>query len=103
MLTNQILTTREAAEYLKIHPETLRDYTRRGFIKASIFGNKLRFRTIDLDLYFDRQCVQGGDDACYTEEKIQAIGGLRSKSTDEEYNALLGLTTKPKRRNTATR
>lgn len=49
MLTNQILTTREAAEYLKIHPETLRDYTRRGFIKASRFGNKLRFRTIDLD------------------------------------------------------
>lgn len=30
---NQILTTREAAKYLKIHPETLRDYTRRGFIK----------------------------------------------------------------------
>lgn len=31
---NEILTTREAAEYLKIHPETLRDYTRRGFIKS---------------------------------------------------------------------
>ena len=71
MLTNQILTTREAAEYLKIHPETLRDYTRRGFIKASIFGNKLRFRTIDLDLYFDRQCVQ--------EETTHAIPKKRFK------------------------
>lgn len=100
---NEILTTREAAEYLKIHPETLRDYTRRGFIKASRFGNKLRFRTIDLDLYFDRQCVQGGSDACYTEEKIRVFGGSRSKSTDEEYNALLGLTAKPKLKNITTR
>lgn len=91
---NQILTTREAAEYLKIHPETLRDYTRRGLIKASRFGNKLRFRTIDLDSYFDQQCVQGGESACYTEGKIQDTGGLRLRSMDEEYNDLLGLTTK---------
>lgn len=33
---NEILTTRQAAEYLKIHPETLRDYARRGFIKWSV-------------------------------------------------------------------
>jgi len=100
---NQILTTREAAEYLKIHPETLRDYTRRGLIKASRFGNKLRFRTIDLDSYFDQQCVQGGESACYTEGKIQDTGGLRLRSMDEEYNDLLGLTAKPKLRNITTR
>lgn len=39
---NEILTTREAAQYLKIHPDTLRDYTRRGFIKAARYGSKTR-------------------------------------------------------------
>ena len=76
---NEILTTREAAQYLKIHPDTIRDYTRRGLIKAAKFGNKLLFRTADLDAYFEQQCVQG-ESACYTEEKTQAIGGLISRS-----------------------
>ncbi len=46
---NNLLTSREAAAFLKIHQDTVRKYYRAGELKGFKVGNKLRFRTIDLD------------------------------------------------------
>ncbi len=98
-----LLTTRQAAFYLKIHPETLRGYVRAGKVRAYRLGNKLRFNTADLDYFIKQHATIKENLKCSIEGKIQVTGGLRSRSTDEQYNALLGLTTKPKLKNTTTK
>ena len=47
------LTTPEAAAYLRVHPETLRNWARKGAIPAAKLGNRggFRFRREDLDQF----------------------------------------------------
>lgn len=45
------LLVKDAAEYLKVHPDTLRDLFRRGEIKAVKVGNTWRTRIQWLDDY----------------------------------------------------
>ena len=48
-----LLTTTEAAAYLRVHPETIRTWARTGVIPAVKFGNRggFRFSRADLDRF----------------------------------------------------
>ena len=48
-----LLTIREAAEVLRLHPRTVREYVRRGEIEGRIIGGRWRFRCADLDAFFE--------------------------------------------------
>ena len=49
------LTTPEAAEYLQVHRETVRNWARKGVIPAAKLGNRggFRFRREDLDRFLE--------------------------------------------------
>jgi excisionase family DNA binding protein len=49
----KLLTLREAAEVLRLHPRTVREYVRGGEIKGRIIGGRWRFRRADLDAFFE--------------------------------------------------
>ena len=49
----RLLTIREAAEILRLHPRTVREYVRRGEIEGRIIGGRYRFRRCDLDAFFE--------------------------------------------------
>jgi len=61
----RLLTLREAAEVLRLHPRTVREYIRRGEIAGRIIGGQWRFRRKDLDAFYEnapRQWDIGGND-----------------------------------------
>ena len=51
------LTTEEAAEFLKVHVETMRRWARTGVIPSAKLGNRggFRFRREDLDAFLERR------------------------------------------------
>ena len=49
----RLLTLPEAAEVLRLHPRTLREYLRRGEIEGRLIGGRWRFRRVDLDAFFE--------------------------------------------------
>ena len=49
----RLLTLREAAEVLRLHPRTVREYLRRGEIEGRLIGRQWRFRRKDLDAFFE--------------------------------------------------
>ena len=58
MVTESVwLTTTEAASYIKVHPETLRNWARKGLIPAAKLGNRggFRFRREALDRFLERR------------------------------------------------
>ena len=89
----QLLTAKEAAAFLKIHQDTVKKYYRAGELKGFKVGNRVRFSTIDISDLIQRKYQQEGIRCC-TEEKTQAIGGLRSLTMEKQYREALGLTTK---------
>ncbi len=48
MENNEVLTTEEAAAFLRLTPFTLRDYARRGILPARKMGKVWRFYKPDL-------------------------------------------------------
>ena len=48
-----LLTLREAAEVLRLHPRTVREYVKRGDIQGRIIGGRYRFKRGDLDAFFE--------------------------------------------------
>jgi excisionase family DNA binding protein len=48
-----LLTIREAAEILRLHPRTVREYLRRGELQGRLIGRRWRFRRKDLDAFFE--------------------------------------------------
>ena len=63
----RLLTLREAAEVLRLHPRTVREYIRRGEIQGRLIGRRWRLRRKDLDSFFERaptgwQWEQGSGD-----------------------------------------
>lgn len=48
-----LLTIREAAEVLRLHPRTVREYVRRGELEGRVIGGRWRFRRKDLDAFFE--------------------------------------------------
>lgn len=49
----RLLTIREAAEVLRLHPRTVREYLRRGELEGRLLGGRWRFRRKDLDAFFE--------------------------------------------------
>ena len=49
----RLLTLNEAAEALRLHPRTVREYVRRGELEGRVIGGRWRFRRRDLDTFFD--------------------------------------------------
>jgi len=49
---NQLLTLREACELLKVHPNTLRKWDKKGILKAVRFGERKdrRYRNEDIEI-----------------------------------------------------
>lgn len=104
------LTIKEAADFLQIHPQTLRNRAACGDIPGAKIGRAWVFIEIDIADYlrsqYHRRTLQGDgkETLCHsTNAKTRPTGGSRSPSVDEQYNAVLGLRIKPKLRNTTTR
>jgi excisionase family DNA binding protein len=53
-----LLTIREAAEVLRLHPRTVRDYVRRRELEGRIIGRRWRFRRMDLDAFYENAPCQ---------------------------------------------
>ena len=51
MLNTQVLTTKEAAEYLKINDQVLEKYLREGKVPAKKVGRQWRISKLALDLW----------------------------------------------------
>jgi excisionase family DNA binding protein len=49
----RLLTLQEAAEVLRLHPRTVREYLRRGELEGRLIGGRWRFRRKDLDAFFE--------------------------------------------------
>ena len=54
----RLLTLKEAAEMLQLHPRTVREYVRRGELEGRVIGGRWRFRRKDLDAFFDKAAPQ---------------------------------------------
>ncbi len=50
---DRLLTLREAAEVLRLHPRTVREYLRRGELEGRLIGRRWRFRRKDLDAFYE--------------------------------------------------
>lgn len=48
-----LLTLKEAAAVLGLHPRTVREYLRRGELEGRIIGGQWRFRRKDLDRFYE--------------------------------------------------
>ena len=63
-MTREIMDILEAAEYLGLHPETLRAKARAGALPAAKLGRRWRFRKADLDAWLSRGgSLQSGEQA----------------------------------------
>jgi len=49
----RLLTLREAAEVLRLHPRTVREYVRHGELGGRVIGGRWRFRRRDLDAFYE--------------------------------------------------
>jgi len=58
MLNTQVLTTQEAAEYLKINPQVFEKYLRQGRVPAKKVGRQWRISKLALDLWLAPSLAQ---------------------------------------------
>ena len=59
-MTEQLFTTDEAAELLKVHPETVRNWIRRGALAAIRVGRSWRIKRVDLERIAEQGTVEPG-------------------------------------------
>jgi excisionase family DNA binding protein len=52
-IADRFLTIGEAAEILRLHPRTVREFVRRGELQGRIIGGRWRFRREDLDTFYE--------------------------------------------------
>jgi excisionase family DNA binding protein len=50
-MATEIMTTKQAADYLHLHPESIKRKAREGELPAAKVGRGWRFRKVDLDLW----------------------------------------------------
>ena len=100
-IENETFDLVHAADFLKLHWQTLRKKAKSGEIPAAKLGRRWVFLKVDLVSYLrshystrrPRSQVQQsvGDSLCCTNDLIRASGGVRSHhQTEIEYNNLLG-------------
>ncbi|HQQ33149.1 MAG TPA: helix-turn-helix domain-containing protein [Methylophilus sp.] len=102
----------EAADFLKLHPEELRRRAKLGKIPAAKIGKRWVFLELDIVEYVRTQYamhLQALDKRLGKEVElchllnVESTGGLiLSPQMVSEYDDLLGLKTKPLRKNTTT-
>ena len=83
------LTIEQAAEFLHLHPDTLRARAAAGIIRGSKPGRRWVFREEDLNDYLNRTVPE-----CSTAEKTPRTGTVDLRSVDEELDARLKQRTK---------
>lgn len=96
------LDLRQAADFLKIHPVTLRTKAGEGEIPGAKVGRSWVFLDIDLVEYLRSQYparASQGDSLekfkCHsTNAKTRPAGGSSSPCLDDQYNKVLGLKTR---------
>jgi excisionase family DNA binding protein len=54
----RLLTLKEAADVLRLHPRTVREFVRRGELQGRVIGRRWRFRRKDLEAFFDNAAPQ---------------------------------------------
>jgi excisionase family DNA binding protein len=54
-ITMKVYTIEEAADLLRIHPDTARDLARQGKLQGSKIGRRWRFTEQDLQDFLERQ------------------------------------------------
>ena len=91
------LSLKEAAEYLHVHEETLRNMALAGKVRGVKPGRAWVFLQIDLVEY-----LRGRQGERWDSSAEVGSGGLTSASADAEYGALLGLPTGRGRRSITT-
>jgi excisionase family DNA binding protein len=52
-LGDRFLSLDEAANVLRLHPRTVREYVNRGELRGRLIRRRWRFRPRDLDAFFD--------------------------------------------------
>lgn len=104
------LNLQQAADLLKMHPVTLQAKAKTGIVPGCKIGRRWVFIEIDLIEHmraqYNKRALQGErkETLCHSiNVKTRLSGGSKSPSVDEQYNAVLGLKTKSKPRNTTTR
>ncbi|MBL4573119.1 MAG: helix-turn-helix domain-containing protein [Gammaproteobacteria bacterium] len=96
----ETLTLNQAADFLKLHWQTLRSKAKCGEVPAAKLGRRWVFLREDLVSYLRSNYSTGrprsqvqqsvGDSLCCTNDPIRVSGGARSKHRMEsEYNNLL--------------
>ena len=100
-----------AAALLFMHPEVLRRWAKIGKIPGAKIGKRWVFVTDDLVNYlrsqyaWNRQALQvtsRKESTCHFRSAEQPGGSNASLQMESEYKNLLGLATKPSRKNTST-
>ena len=99
------LTLLEAAAFLKVHPEELRRRAKAGLIPGAKVGRAWVFLQEDLADYLRslysrprqalRVTLRKELEQCHFADVVQSGGSTCSPLPENEYAALLGLTTKP--------
>jgi len=97
---NETLDLQEAAHFLKLHWQTVRERAKSGEIPAAKLGRRWVFLKADLVLYLQSHYSTGrprsqvqqnvGEALCCTNDQNRGSGGVNSLHlTDREYSALL--------------
>ncbi|MCP5345367.1 MAG: helix-turn-helix domain-containing protein [Pseudomonadales bacterium] len=97
---HETLDLQEAADFLKLHWQTVRERAKSGDIPAAKLGRRWVFLKADLVLYLQSHYSTGrprpqvqqnvGDALCCTNDRIRVSGGVALPHlTELEYNALL--------------
>jgi len=98
------LNLKEAASFLKIHPQTLRTRAIAGELPGAKIGKSWVFIKEDLAhvirsryIGSGRASLSKGDNLCFTDDPILKTGGANSPhQTDKRYEELLKPATKKK-------
>lgn len=96
------LSLDEAAAYLHIHPETLRQLALSGRVRAAKPGRAWVFLQCDLVEYLRQRQPQPQAGESWHSSDAAASGTPTSPSVDAAYKKALGLETAPGPRNTTT-
>jgi hypothetical protein len=104
------LDLKEAAAFLRMHPEELRSRAKRGLIPGAKIGRKWVFLQDDLANFvrsryiLPRQAlrVTVGETLCHYVSEDRSGSSTSARQTANEYDDLLRPKTKPKRRNSTT-
>jgi excisionase family DNA binding protein len=79
-MTEDVLTTREAARYLRIGIETLKRKAQLGEVPAGKVGRQWRFLKVALD----RWLVEGGDLERYVDAGLLAVAEERAQDPQDQ-------------------